>query len=92
MSEPIKRFESNTHYLIIDYNQITTKFGNTFVLTDDKFDKYFSTKKVDTFLKQTNLKKNGGEILFKVVTGPRKSFKDKEDREISYVEHRIVRV
>ena len=74
------KFESNKIYKITSYNQINTKFGPSYILTDDNFNQYFSNKKINDWIK-----KNPNKTSFKIKTGSFKEF-TKDEQTIKFLE------
>ena len=91
----VSRLEPNKEYSIVSIKDIITKFGPSYIVTDTEFNEYFTPKKVEAFIKTNNLVDNGGDVIFKIVTGPQKSFKKKnengEEEEIKYIDCRCLK-
>lgn len=92
----IERLEPNKEYMIVSFKKVETKFGPSYIVSDSDFKDYFATKKVIDYIDQNNVKDKGGEIIFKIVTGPQKSFmrknKDGSEEEIKYIDCRCLKV
>ena len=89
MSSQAIKFKPNSQYVITEIREFETQYGTTYMLIDDKFNRYFSNKKIAEFIKKNKIT-NGPEVLFKVITGPEKTF-TKDDKEITYLEMRVLK-
>ena len=74
MSNSVCKLESNTVYVIISYNAIDTQYGKCYILKDSNFNEYFSTKKINDWIK-----KNPNKTSFKIKTGSYKEFTSNGD-------------
>ena len=76
----VSKLEENSVYTIVDWTPIKTQFGDSYILQDDEFNKYFATKKVTNWIKRNRPKK-----AFTIKTSEMKTF-NKDDKEIQYME------
>ena len=88
MSEILK-LQSWKTYNIYSVTPVKTKFGKTYILKDNNFNKYWANNKVTQYLNNrpnlhnTELSK---KILFTIRTGDEKYFKDKDGYEVKFIE------
>ena len=87
----VLKLKPNNEYLITEIKSYNTSFGTSYVLTDIDFNKYFGNKKIETFIRQNNITNKGGEVLFKIITGPEQMFTTKDGKEIKFIDCRIVK-
>lgn len=91
MSE-ISRLQQNETYNVYSIRPIETKYGTTYILEDDEFNKYWSNNTVNKFIKQHKIKDgDGSKLLFKIKTGNEREFKKSGGEIIKFIETRCLK-
>ena len=87
----ISRFEPNSIYEIYSFKPVETKFGKTYILEDNDFNKYWANNKITNYINKAKFKTSNSEfkLLFKIKTGEYKEFK-KGDDTIKFLEMNIL--
>lgn len=80
-SNQISKLNENQIYNIVDVQKIQTSFGKKYVLIDEDNNKYWTNKNVDEFIKEHKTIKQ-----FELRTSEYKTFKNKKDDIIKYLE------
>ena len=76
---PVYKLPENQELIIKSYYKINTKFGSSYILVDISNQKYWSNKSINEYL---SIHKGP----FKIKTYCYKSFINKENKEIKYLE------
>ena len=91
----IQRLEPRKEYIITEFRTFQSKFGKKLIVTDIDFNTYFVPKKVEDFIQQNNIINKGGEEIFKIITGPAKTYVkkfDDEEKEITTIDCRCLKI
>ena len=90
MSETIQKLEPNTTYSIYSFRPIESKFGKTYVLEDNDFNKYWANNKITQYINRSKFKIDpfNNKLLFKIKTGNYKTYIH-NDKEIKFLEMNI---
>ena len=83
-----KKFVPNKLYKIIDVKEIETKYGKSYILTDDKYDEYFATTKISKFINDNNITNNNGNVVMKIKTNNYRTFNSEDGDEIKFLDLR----
>lgn len=85
-----RKLATNKIYRITSIKEIQTKFGKTYILTDEKFDEYFSTNKITKYIQANGIENDSNKkILFTIRTGVYKTFKNEDGNEFKYLDCKI---
>lgn len=85
-----RKLATNKIYRITSIKEIQTKFGKCYLLTDEKFDDYFSTNKITKYIETNGIENNDNKkILFTIRTGVYKTFKKDDGTEFKYLDCKI---
>ena len=85
-----RKLATNKIYRIISIKSIETKFGKCYILTDEKYEDYFSTNKINKYIETNGIENNENKkFLFTIRTGVYKTFKKDNDEEIKYLDCKI---
>lgn len=89
----INKLSQSKKYIFIEAKKLNTKYGETFVLTDELGDKYFATSKITKFINENNFEEVDDIITFDpniiVRTKKFKEFTSKEGKQIKYLDLNI---
>jgi hypothetical protein len=85
-----KKLATNKLYRIVSIKEIQTKFGTTYILTDDKYDDYFSTNKITKYIQANGISNDTNKkFLFTIRTGLYKTFTNEDGNEFKYLDCKI---
>ena len=74
-------------YKIVELKEVKTKFGNSYILIDSEYNKYWANKKIGTYIKTHQIPlSNNGKVLFKIKTYDYKTFKNDLNEEITFLQ------
>lgn len=87
----VENFSENKNYKIVSIKEVQTKFGKSYIMTDNNCNKYWSNKKIADFIKRNNIKPSNDDskILFNIKTFEYKTFKNSDGEEIRFLEMRV---
>ena len=88
--EEIQKLETNSVYEIYSFKPVETKFGKTYILEDNDFNKYWANNKITQFINRSKFKLDSynNKKLFTVKTGSYKTYTH-NDKEIRFLEMNI---
>ena len=85
-----KKLTTNKVYRIIAIKEINTKFGTSYILTDDRYDDYFSINKITKHIQATGITNDPNKkVLFTIRTGVYKTFTNDAGEEHRYLDCKI---
>lgn len=85
-----KKLATNKIYKIVSIKEINTKFGTTYILTDDKYDEYYSNNKITKYIQTNGITNDSNKrCLFTIRTGVYKTFKTETGEEHRYLDCKI---
>lgn len=85
-----RKLATNKIYRIISVKEITTKFGTSYILTDEKYDDYYSINKISKYIKENGIVNDPNKkFLFTIKTGVYKTFKTEDGNEHRYLDCKI---
>lgn len=88
----VSNLQPNSNYKIIELKEVTTKYGDNYIMTDSELNQYWTNKKIATFIKQNKIPlSNNSKVLFKIKTNNYKTFTTKDDNEIKFLELCLVK-
>ena len=89
----INKLAQSKIYIFVEAKKLNTKYGETFLLTDELGDKYFATSKISKFINEQDFEEVDDIITFEpsiiIRTKKYKEFTTKEGNVIKYLDLNI---
>ena len=86
----VNKLTTNKIYKVISVKEIETKFGKTYIITDDKYNDYYATTKVAKYIRENNITNDDKKkSLFTIRTGVFKTYTTEDNEERKYLDLKI---
>ena len=83
-----QKLNPNSIYDIIQYKEVVTKFGKTYILTDKDLNQYWSLTSITKFIQQNkirNIPNNKSKAILKIRTYDYETFDTEDGKQITYL-------